>query len=211
MNKTGLFFGVAVLAAGTVAYVTSRGTEAQGGGGGTTGGIVIFTYIYDAQTNKPVANATVNVAGQTKTTDSTGNVPNGFAGISAGQYTMTVSAQGYTTANYSITVASNIQNQYFGAALTPTGTTSPPTGSTTIHVFVSDSGTDSPISGAQVSVNSAIQTTDSSGVTQFTNMGTGTYTVTVSAQGYITINNSITIPDTMAGKTVSWSFQLLHS
>ncbi len=58
---------------------------------------------------------------------------------------------------------------------------------------VTESGTGDPINGASVTCNSLVQTTNSSGVTVFTDLEDGSYPYTVTASGYVTETGNVTV------------------
>ncbi len=77
----------------------------------------------------------------------------------------------------------------------------------TLEVYVTDSKTGNPISGATVTADSSSCTTDSKGYCSL-NLPAGTYTVTASASGYQSASQSATIT---AGQTTSLTFNLQPS
>jgi len=77
----------------------------------------------------------------------------------------------------------------------------------TLEVYVTDSKTGNPISGATVTADSSSCTTDSNGYCSIT-LPSGTYTVSVSASGYQSASQSVTIT---AGQTTTIVFNLQPS
>ncbi|SFL74356.1 Carboxypeptidase regulatory-like domain-containing protein [Pelosinus propionicus DSM 13327] len=126
---------------------------------------------------------TVDGTEHTITTDSVGRAQ--FAGLPTGSYTFTVTKTGYNTTTCSTTV---IPSGLVTAAVSLTRQT----GSATITV---DDGTNS-LSGATVSISGLpawTTTTNELGKVTFTSLPTGSYTVTLSKEGYNTATTTLTI------------------
>ena len=68
-------------------------------------------------------------------------------------------------------------------------------------VVVKEHLTHKPLGGALVSVNSNQGTTDNTGTVVFTQLASGTYTITVSASGHLTASQPVTI--TNAGQVAN--------
>jgi hypothetical protein len=142
--------------------------------------------VLDSQTLRPIAAATVAVSpgGNSALTDTNGNFT---IDVNAGSYTVTASAPSYNKASQSVTVALG-QKATIGFRLVSMAAF----GSLTGRVI--DSATRAPIAGATVTLSSGlIRTTDLSGNFSFAIVLNGTYTVSVSAVGYLTQTKSVTI------------------
>ncbi|MDO8847544.1 MAG: carboxypeptidase regulatory-like domain-containing protein [Coriobacteriia bacterium] len=131
-----------------------------------------------------ISGATVSIAGKTATTSSTGVYT--VSDVTAGTYTMTVSAAGYTSWSGSVTITVGgtlAQNVTLSAVPVTTGaiggTVKNPAGAA--------------ISGATVSVAGKTATTSSTGVYSVTGITAGTYTMTVSATGYTSWTGQVSI------------------
>lgn len=152
--------------------------------------------VTDAKTGAGIVGATVS----TDTGLATTTVKNGayaFRNIAAGDYTLTASASGYTTAFLSTTVAVG-KNTRVDFALTSTGTPTPtltPTpGTGNLGGQVTDAKTGTGIVGATVSTDTGLTTTTTkNGVYAFRNIAAGDYTLTASATGYIAASKSATV------------------
>lgn len=68
--------------------------------------------------------------------------------------------------------------------------------------FTIDDGTD-PVNQASVQIGSTTKTTGSAGGCTFSELEAGTYTVTVSKDGYTTATESITVDETHTSFTIS--------
>jgi hypothetical protein len=156
--------------------------------------------VLDSQTLRPIAAATVAVSpgGNSVLTDANGNF---LIGVNAGSYTVTASAPTYNKASQSVTVAFG-QKATIGFRLVSVAAYGSLTGR------VVDSATRAPIAGATVTLSDGlIRTTDLSGNFSFAIVLNGTYTVTVSALGYVTQTKSVTITP---GHTTTVLFLLTH-
>jgi len=161
------------LATGLIILV-SRGAKAAGTA--TLRGVV-----RDNSTGAVLPDVLVTVDGKTTTTDSQGTYK--FTGLAAGVYTITFSKTGYDTVtahDVNLVKGDNQLNVY----LNPTGV--PPTTASLFGV-VTDIQTGAPIPEAVVTVDSSIvQTTDSSGFYQFTELTPGSHEVKFEKTGYNT-------------------------
>jgi hypothetical protein len=142
--------------------------------------------VLDSQTLQPIAAATVAVSpgGNSALTDLNGNFS---IGVNPGSYTVTASAPSYNKASQSVTVAVG-QKATIGFRLVSVAAF----GSLTGKVF--DNATQAPIAGATVTLSDGlIRTTDLNGNFSFAIVLNGTYTLSVSALGYMTQTKSVTI------------------
>lgn len=156
--------------------------------------------VLDSQTLRPIAAATVAVSpgGNSALTDANGNFS---IGVNPGSYTATSSAPSYSSASQSVTVAAG-QKATIGFRLVSVAAFGSLTGR------VVDSATRAPIAGATVTLSDGlIRTTDLSGNFSFAIVLNGTYTVTVSALGYVTQTKSVTVTP---GHTTTVLFLLTH-
>jgi hypothetical protein len=156
--------------------------------------------VLDSQTLRPIAAATVAVSpgGNSALTDANGNFT---IGVNPGSYTATASAPSYNSASQNVTVAAG-QKATISFRLVSVAAFGSLTGR------VVDSATRAPIAGATVTLSDGlIRTTDLSGNFSFAIVLNGTYTVTVSALGYVTQTKSVTITP---GHTTTVLFLLTH-
>ncbi|GAB4322369.1 MAG: hypothetical protein Kow0074_13860 [Candidatus Zixiibacteriota bacterium] len=147
----------------------------------------------------PIPNATVAVVGPVDTqttTDAQGTYT--ISDLPGGEYEMTVSAPGFVTQNRTITVEAPdpvvedfvLVQEVF-----------------TISGFVHDAATQDAISGATVTLQGPVTrngTSSSLGVYQLSDVPSGTYTITVSAAGYATVVDTVTV----AGASITVNFLL---
>jgi hypothetical protein len=143
--------------------------------------------VTDAVTGEPIEGATVSVEvdGSTKTTTTGDDGAYTLEGIPAGTYTVTFSAEDYITATTEdVAVIAGETTTDVDKALQP----EPTTGS--ISGTVTDLNTNAPIVGATVSVevdgSTVSATTGDNGDYLLEGIPAGAYTVTFSAEGYIT-------------------------
>ena len=148
--------------------------------------------VTDSETSEPIAGAVVNGNGSSVQTDTSGTYQ--FA-LSAGNYTITVSAEGYVQQGASVTITAG-DTTILDFQLVPLDGT--------LIGIVTDSETSEPIAGAVVNGNGSSVQTDTDGTYQFT-LSRGDYTVTASAEGYAQQEKSVTIT---AGDAATLDFQL---
>ena len=142
--------------------------------------------VLDSQTLRPIAAATVAVSpgGNSALTDVNGNFS---IGVNPGSYTVTASAPSYNKDSQSVTVAMG-QKATIGFRLASVAAFGSLTGK------VIDNATQGPITGATVTLSDGlIRTTDLNGNFSFAIVLNGTYTLSVSALGYMTQTKSVTI------------------
>jgi hypothetical protein len=142
--------------------------------------------VLDSQTLKPIAAATVSVSptGKSAMTDANGNFS---IDVNPGSYTVTASSATYNSASQSVTVAAGQK-----ATIVLRLTSIAAFGSLTGRVI--DSATRAPIVGATVTLsNGLIRVTDVNGNFSYAIVLNGTYTMTVSASGYVTQTKSVTV------------------
>lgn len=140
-----------------------------------------------------VSGATVSVSGgPSATTNSTGNYT---LTVNVGSYTVTASAVGYTSQSKSATITKNQTTTLdFSMATAPVTTG-------TITGTVTNASNSSAVSGAAVSLsNGASTTTASNGTYTLSNVAAGTYTMTVTANGFQQWSGSVTVT---AGQTTT--------
>ena len=123
-----------------------------------------------------------------ETTDSDGAVI--FEDVANGEYTLSITKQGYQTETDTVTVAGT--DVTVNAVLTAIDTL-------TIKV---DDGTDA-IEGASVVIGETTKTTDSSGECTFTDMPYDDYSAEVSATGYITKTDTVAFRSNHKSFTIS--------
>jgi len=157
--------------------------------------------VTDSQTKLPIVGATVSLSpsGATALTDANGNFS---FGVTAGTYTVTASATTYNSASQTVTVSSG-QKAYVAFKLVSI------TAYGSLDGTVTDSATKAPIVGATVTLsNGLIRLTDLNGKFSYAIVLNGTYTLTVSALGYVTQSQVVTIK---AGHTTNVQIALVHS
>ena len=147
---------------------------------------IIGGHVLDSQTLLPLVGATVSVSpsGKSALTDANGNFS---ISVYPGTYTATASAATYDSANQTVTVLSG-QKASISFRLVSIAAFGSLTGK------VIDSAYRTPIAGATVTLSDGmIRTTDLNGNFTYAVVLNGTYTVTVSALGYVTQSKSVTI------------------
>jgi carboxypeptidase family protein len=150
-------------------------------GSPTIGGQVV-----DGQTRLPIVAATVSLSpgGASTLTDANGNFS--FT-VNPGTYTVTASAAGYGNDSQTVTVSGG-QKANLTFRLTSVTAYGTLTGS------VMDRGTRAPVVGATVMLsNGMIRVTDLSGNFNYAIVLNGSYTLTVSALGYLTQSVPVTV------------------
>lgn len=129
-------------------------------------------------------------------------------GVPAGTYSYTVEVDGYVTYNSSENISvGDTDPQEVSVILTPV--------KGTVTVTVTSDGT-SPVSGASVSLKSedidvtdSPKSTDGSGKAEFSDLEDGEYTVTVTAEGYKTQSDTVTVSAEDGGRTVEKTVTLV--
>lgn len=147
---------------------------------------IIGGQVLDSQTLQPIAAATVSVSptGRSTLTDANGNFS---IGVDPGSYTVTASSPSYNSASQSVTVAAGQK-----ATMTLRLVSVAAYGS--LIGKVTDAVNRAPIAGATVKLSDGmIRTTDLNGNFSYAIVLNGTYTLTVSAAGYLTQTKSVTV------------------
>ena len=142
--------------------------------------------VLDGQTLLPIAAATVSV---NPTGKSTLTNANGYFSIAVnpGGYTLTASSPTYNSASQSVTLVSG-QRATIAFQLVSLAAFGSVSGK------VVDGATRSPVAGATVTISlGMIRVTDLSGNFSYSIVLNGTYTLTVSAPGYLTQTKSVTV------------------
>lgn len=83
------------------------------------------------------------------------------------------------------------------AAMAKGAVTPPPAGKATLYGKVTDYSTGVPLAGATLTLDGAQASTDSGGNYTFSDVEPGSYTLTLTKSGYISISESITLPEGM--------------
>jgi hypothetical protein len=142
----------------------------------------------DSQTTVGIANALVslNPTGLSTVTSSNGTFS--FASVPADTYTLSASAPGYQTASASVTVTAG-HNANLNLHLVSTV----PIGS--VQGVVKSGGTGKVVVGATVTLTPGVlaTVTDTTGYYGFANVTPGTYTLTITAAGYQSYSQTITV------------------
>jgi hypothetical protein len=155
--------------------------------------------VIDGSTKLAIIGATVSASpGGASTTDVNGNYS---LGVSAGSYTVTASAPTYNSASQTVSVKAGQQLplNFKLTSITAYGS---------LNGTVTDAVSHAPIAGATVTLSDGmIRTTDLSGNFSYSIVLNGTYTLTVSALGYVTQSQLVSIK---AGHTTTVQIQLAH-
>jgi hypothetical protein len=157
--------------------------------------------VLDSQTLRPIAAATVAVSpgGNSALTDANGNFS---IGVNPGSYTATASAPSYNSASQNVTVAAG-QKATIGFRLVSVAAYG------SLFGTVTNSTSQDPITGATVTLSSLgmIRVTNTNGDFSYALVLSGTYTLTVSASGYVTQSRQVTIKPS---QTTSVQIALVH-
>jgi hypothetical protein len=181
-------------------------------GCGTTAQLTLTTQVTEQGTGLPIPNATVTVHDDTKdqavaiqpnATDDNGNLTAVLTPQMAPpghQFTVSVSAPGYSTASKTFQASSmaGSQNETIAVALTPT--------QPHLTVTVEDASNHRGIVAAAVSVTPADAqppVTDSAGVSFFALNANTTYTVTASKTGFTSASTTVSFDKSNAGQSVT--------
>lgn len=155
--------------------------------------------VLDAQTRNPIAGATVSASpgGYLTVSDTSGNFS---LSVAPATYTLTASAALYNSASTTVTLKAG---QKISVAFKLTSSTT--YGS--IAGSVTDSNTGAPVVGATVRLsNGLIRVTDTNGNFSYSLVLSGSYTLTVSAVGYVTQSVPVSV---RAGKTSNVQISLV--
>ncbi len=159
-------------------------------------GIIVGT-VTDASSGEAIIGATVIADDYSATSDTDGHY--NITNVPAGTYTVTASAEGYQTSSQTNISVVAEETTKLNFTLVP----SPTTG--TIAGLVTDATTGDPIERASVTVNGVSVLTGVDGYYSV-ELTLGTYTVTVSANGYE--DSSQTNITVVAGETTTVDFEL---
>ncbi|WP_285442674.1 carboxypeptidase regulatory-like domain-containing protein [Candidatus Brocadia sp. AMX2] len=169
--------------------------------------------VTDVGTGGGIVGATVSTdTGLTTTTVKNGAYA--FRNIATGDYTLTASATGYTSASQSATVTTGKNTRADFALIsggtptpTPTPAQTPTPGTGNLAGQVTDTGTGAGIVGATVSTDTGLTTTTvKNGIYTFRDITAGDYILTVFATGYGLASQSATV---VAGKNTRADFALI--
>jgi hypothetical protein len=162
---------------------------------GTIDGVV-----YNGQTGVGIGGATVSLSPIGLVTITNGSGGYIFGTVPAGTYTISAGASGFHSASATVSVTSG-HNSVVNLKLQPMATTGSLVGTV-------KGSNNKGLAGATVTVSpGGLSTvTDSSGYYAFASLLPGTYTVTVSATGYLTQSATVTI---QAGHTTKANFSLV--
>ena len=140
--------------------------------------------VTDVSTGAGLVGATVTDGAASTVTNASGAYT--LSNVPAGSYTVSASTSGYTTASQSVSVTAG-QAATAGLALAKT------VAAGSISGKVTDASTGAGIAGATVSDGPASATTDSTGAYTLAGVPAGTYTLTVSASGYGSGSQSVSV------------------
>jgi hypothetical protein len=154
----------------------------------------------DSQTSVGIANALVSLSPTGLSTVTSSNGSFSFASVPADTYTLSASATGYQTASASVTVPAG-RNANINLHLVSTV----PIGS--VQGVVKSGGTGKVVVGATVTLTPGVlaTVTDSTGYYGFPNVTPGTYTLSITAAGYQSYSQTITVA---SGHTVKANVSL---
>ena len=157
--------------------------------------------VTDSQTRLAIVAATVSVSpgGQSVLTDFNGNFS---VNVRTGTYTVTAKASGYSSGSQTVTVnggqKTNLVFRLVGV-----------TASGSLNGSVTDSLSGNPTVGATVTLSDGmVRVTDLNGSFSYAIVLTGSYTLTVSAVGYVTQSQIVTVK---TGKTTNVQISLARS
>jgi Zn-dependent metalloprotease len=143
-----------------------------------------------SSTGPLLTGATVSIAGQTTTTSSRGAFC--INGIPSGTYTVSIAKSGYKTLTTTLTVSYNkVVSFYLVPAYTISGTVR------------SGSGNGPVVAGALVSIGGMTATTSSTGTFSIGDLAVGSYTLTISKDGYKTYSSTYTVTGNRSGVSFS--------
>ncbi len=144
--------------------------------------------VQDSQTSVGIANALVSLSPTAVSTVTSSDGAFSFASVPAGTYTVTASATGYQTASASLTVTAG-HNANINLHLVSTV----PSGS--VQGVVKSLATGKAVPGATLILTPGVlaTVTDSTGYYGFPSVTPGTYTLTVTAAGYQSYSQTITV------------------
>ena len=154
--------------------------------------------VRDAASATPLSGAMVSDGTRTALTDASGAYT--IASVPVGSYTVTASADGYSSASATVAVVSGTTS----AANFAVAQVAPPTAGS-ISGMVSDAADGMPLSGAAVSDGTRTALTDGSGRYTIADVPPGSYTVTASATGYSSASATVTV---VSGETSVADFSL---
>ena len=167
----------------------------------TPSSATIAGQVTDSQTRLPIAAASVSVSpgGQSALSDTNGNFS---LSVSPGAYTVTAKATGYSSASQTVTINVGQRTNVVFRLVSVTAFGSL-TGS------VTDTLSKAPIVGATVTLsNGTVRVTDLNGNFSYAIVLSGSYTLTVSAVGYITQSQIVTVK---TGHTTNVQISLARS
>jgi Carboxypeptidase regulatory-like domain/CarboxypepD_reg-like domain len=165
----------------------------------TTGSATIAGQVTDSQTRLAIVGASVSLSpgGATTTTDANGNFS--FS-VAPGAYTVTAAAPTYNAASQSVSVRGGQKATLSFRLVSVTAYGS-------LAGTVINSTTQAPIVGATVMLSNGLaRVTDTNGAFSFSIVLNGSYTMTISAVGYVTQTQTVTI---RAGKTTNVQIALV--
>ena len=167
----------------------------------TPGTATIAGQVTDSQTRLAIVAATLSVSpgGQSVLTDFNGNFS---VNVRTGTYTVTAKASGYSSGSQTVTVnggqKTNLVFRLVGV-----------TASGSLNGSVTDSLSGNPTVGATVTLSDGmVRVTDLNGSFSYAIVLTGSYTLTVSAVGYVTQSQIVTVK---TGKTTNVQISLARS
>jgi hypothetical protein len=138
--------------------------------------------VTDAHTGLTLTGVTVSFSGGSTSTNAAGQYT--FTGVTEGTYTVSATFGGYAGQTASVAVGP-------GAAMTQNVALPPNPG--TLSGTVTDAQTGNAVSGATAGDGSGSATTDAAGHYSIAGVMEGTYTLTISATGYVGQSQSVTV------------------
>lgn len=132
-------------------------------------------YVTDSNTGNAIGSASIQLGGNTATTNSNGYYY--FSNITAGEYTLKISASGHTNITQFVSVVANSSTSH-NVVLEPVITTGD------IEGYITDKDTGDPIDGVEVVLGFFVATTNDDGYFSFEDVEEGGYWLTIQFDGY---------------------------
>ncbi|HKI43790.1 MAG TPA: carboxypeptidase regulatory-like domain-containing protein [Balneolales bacterium] len=143
--------------------------------------------VIDMATSNPVSGAVVSLNNEKDTTGTDGKYL--FSGVKTGTYILNAAGTGYT--DYADTIKISYGYNYFKIAMTQLPVPENPYG--TLSGKVLETGTNQPVPGALIEMDGKIDTTTQDGKYQIDSLQTGSGALTVTATGYTSYAQEVTI------------------
>ncbi|MDI1300984.1 MAG: carboxypeptidase-like regulatory domain-containing protein [bacterium] len=159
------------------------------------GSNILSGYIYDVDSQQPLAGATVTVASVpaiTVQTDAAGHYQ--ISNIAAGTFSLMATAGGYTVQNYAVTVASGSNLLHFKLRK-QSNPTPLPTGPATLSGQVVTLGSGQAISDVQILVNQQVIASSNASGNFSLSFSAGTYQIDYQKAGFLTLTQQVSVTE----------------